>query len=902
MAIEAPSRMRDAVPLRFGPPRVDGPVDAMIVGLCPNVGEGIVRLRWWTRRIIMREFLVQRGLPGEIVTVTFGMVHEKAFPRGELDLIIDKEVTKRRISPYEIRTPCKHYETCGGCDFLNLKYGRQLVEKQRWVEKVLVGTRAPPSVLKRIRPSEPQSRYAHRTEWFFTENDGVLSFGPTGTPPKAASPEAPVGCLLPPRSAARLLAAVFDAFLAARGHEAPMPFVPPPPAQWLAKTSGRQGNYSVYEEYRGFGLFKSVEVFCARPPQPGADESEGEAGGRVGTELLLNFVVAAEVANTRALIQPLIEAAVAAVGSKRLVGVVANVARAKWAVMGGRRELLLYGRRHVCQAYPVHVGGGVRDFVLHLGAGSKLPTHSRALPEFARVVLELCALRDTDVVWHCFCGGGALSLALGAACEHVVAIGASAADVSELKRNLAANEVCNTTAVLTNLRSPWALRQLSVHISQSQQQRLLIGTGEEQEKARDYAIAAFVPGESRRRQMQRLSAAPFTAPLLRQDALAHRELRALLPAFVRDFRDSGTTLPVPLRGGAGEEVSTREVPPEMESRLKRLYRRLALKYHPDKNPDDPEASDRFQALTRAYKALVGDSAGPEEGDDDVEDPFLTAMSSSYKAKQKDKWREDGTPIRRRPLAARHRQVAVAGEGDEFDGETTVIGGGEDGGVGGLDDGAVGDRRDSRDSEDKEEDEVEEKMEIDISWASPPPPPTPPQQPPARQQAATRATAEIVLREGANGLEIGGDAAVTPTLPPPDVIVVSQPLDRVPGRGTKRHFHTWLRSTAARAIVYIAADAEAFRADVKRLTELGYELQSVQPFDPEPHRRSLLLAARLELIRPLAGAEEYSEDGIPLLRGADGMLLPPSGSGQTPLLGSGGYRAIPAIGPSSRRAV
>ena len=92
---------------------------------------------------------------------------------------------------------------------------------------------------------------------------------------------------------------------------------------------------------------------------------------------------------------------------------------------------------------------------------------------------------------------------------------------------------------------------------------------------------------------------------------------------------------------AREEQSFQEVPPEMENRLKRLYRRLALKYHPDKNPDDPEASERFQALTRAYRALVGDTAGPEEGDEDAKDPFQVAHETSYRVRAKEFWRHEG---------------------------------------------------------------------------------------------------------------------------------------------------------------------------------------------------------------------------------------------------------------------
>lgn len=37
--------------------------------------------------------------------------------------------------------------------------------------------------------------------------------------------------------------------------------------------------------------------------------------------------------------------------------------------------------------------------------------------------------------------------------------------------------------------------------------------------------------------------------------------------------------------------------------VKRAYRRLALKYHPDRNPDDPEAEERFKEATEAYEVL-----------------------------------------------------------------------------------------------------------------------------------------------------------------------------------------------------------------------------------------------------------------------------------------------------------
>ncbi len=38
--------------------------------------------------------------------------------------------------------------------------------------------------------------------------------------------------------------------------------------------------------------------------------------------------------------------------------------------------------------------------------------------------------------------------------------------------------------------------------------------------------------------------------------------------------------------------------------IKRSYRKLAVKYHPDKNPDDPHAEDKFKELGEAYDVLM----------------------------------------------------------------------------------------------------------------------------------------------------------------------------------------------------------------------------------------------------------------------------------------------------------
>lgn len=47
--------------------------------------------------------------------------------------------------------------------------------------------------------------------------------------------------------------------------------------------------------------------------------------------------------------------------------------------------------------------------------------------------------------------------------------------------------------------------------------------------------------------------------------------------------------------------------------VRESYRRLSLRYHPDRNPGDSSSTKKMQLITQAYKFLLGKKLGYDDG-------------------------------------------------------------------------------------------------------------------------------------------------------------------------------------------------------------------------------------------------------------------------------------------------
>jgi len=107
--------------------------------------------------------------------------------------------------------------------------------------------------------------------------------------------------------------------------------------------------------------------------------------------------------------------------------------------------------------------------------------------------------------------------------------------------------------------------------------------------------------------------------------------------------------------------------------IKKAYRKLALKYHPDRNPDDAKAEERFKEIQEAYEVL-SDAKKHKQYDRMRKNPFAGPFGDAFDTRTGGRFYRapDGTYVRF-DTGGNGRRGTPGGFGEVF-GDEGVLGG------------------------------------------------------------------------------------------------------------------------------------------------------------------------------------------------------------------------------------
>jgi DnaJ-class molecular chaperone len=76
-----------------------------------------------------------------------------------------------------------------------------------------------------------------------------------------------------------------------------------------------------------------------------------------------------------------------------------------------------------------------------------------------------------------------------------------------------------------------------------------------------------------------------------------------------------------------------------QDEIKQAYRRLAMRWHPDRNPHSSEAKERFHQAAEAYKALFEKKPGKHYDQAETDGPDYRQQRSSERSAHHDRYHD-----------------------------------------------------------------------------------------------------------------------------------------------------------------------------------------------------------------------------------------------------------------------
>jgi 23S rRNA (uracil1939-C5)-methyltransferase len=366
-------------------------------------GQGIARLDGLA-------VFVKGALPGDRVLAVI-IKKKKAYAEARMIELLYP-------SPERIESPCPYFRTCGGCQWQNLRYERQLEYKKRFIQEAMdrVGLIKDIPVNPTI-PSERTYAYRNKMEFSFSDRPWVmpsefktgvekrglaLGLHVPGTFNKIIDMEA---CLLQHDLGNQILRVVKDYAL-----------------------NSRLPAYNL-KEHKGFWRFLVLR--------------RSEATG----EWMVNVVSSEENQSIMSsLAEKLIE------HFKGIRTVVNQISTKKAAIAVGEKEIVVAGDG--C------LGDRIGPYSFQISAGSFFQTNSIGAENLYQKVMEYSELEGSETVLDLYSGTGTISIFLSGCARQVIGMEIVRSAIKDAEINCQINRVSNCRFILGDIKKN--LKEVSI--------------------------------------------------------------------------------------------------------------------------------------------------------------------------------------------------------------------------------------------------------------------------------------------------------------------------------------------------------------------------------------------------------------------------------------------------------
>lgn len=367
-------------------------------------GQGIARLDGFV-------VFVRGAIPGDRIMARV-VKKRKGYAEAKITGLLEP-------SRDRIQAPCPYSGYCGGCQWQNLKYERQLEYKKEHIKDSMARIGSLPQVLIHdLIPSEKRFEYRNKMEFSFSDRRWLPP--PEYQDQQVENEEFGLGLHVP-----GTFYKVIDVDACLLQHDRGNGILQE------VKKYVRDCGVPVYglKSHEGFWRFLTLRYSTA------------------SDEWMVNIITSEE---KRDVVEPLVEVLCSKMGNIKTV--VNNINTRKASIAVGEREIILTGEGFIEDR--------IGAFRFHISANSFFQTNSLGAEKLYNKVADYAELKGTEKVLDLYSGTGTIPIFLSNRVESVMGMEIAESAVLDARRNCRINDVHNCQFVLGDIREKLSTMKL----------------------------------------------------------------------------------------------------------------------------------------------------------------------------------------------------------------------------------------------------------------------------------------------------------------------------------------------------------------------------------------------------------------------------------------------------------